>query len=253
MTSITIPIMTASPSRPSEGLTRDDGEIAVMKRGAFDYGALNHLSAKAARDAAERIRKRMKDGIVETGRELLHIKKLLLDHGQFGRWLEAEFGMTDRTARNYMAAAELVEAKSEIVSVLPAAILYKLASPSTPDIARDTIIERVEKGDIPSTKEVADEIAQRRHEKAEADRLARIPPAKLQRMRRSREQRERQREAERLEREQEERDRTEAAQQAVAILRDHLDGEVFKEFAKLFERSSYRFGDELRKELETLS
>jgi hypothetical protein len=40
--------------------------------------------------------------------------------------------MTERTARNYMAAAELVS-KSETVSVLQPKTLYLLASPSTPE------------------------------------------------------------------------------------------------------------------------
>jgi hypothetical protein len=245
--------VTASPSRPPEGLTRDGGEIAVMKRGAFDYGALNHLSAKAARDAAERIHAHMasmrKDAI-EIGRELLHVKNKLLAHGEFGAWLQAEFEWTQRTAENYMAAAELV-AKNEKFSYLPMTTISKLASRGTPDIARDTIITRLDKGERPSTKEVTDEIAQRRHEQAEADRLASMSPEARRRERREREKRERQWEAQRLKQEEQERVETEAALQAVAILRDRLDGEHFMEFANLFKLSSaWRFANELRKDLE---
>jgi hypothetical protein len=217
----------------------------------FDYEGLDHLAARAAQDAANRIRQRMQASIIETGRDLLKIKEVL-DHGQFGRWLKAEFNLTDRTARNFMNAAELADAKSEIVSVLPAATLYRLASPSTPDIARDNIIGRLEKGETVTAKDVTDEIGRRRDEQAEADRLTKIPPKKLKRMQLSREQRERKLEADRLERERQAEAETEAARQAIGILRDRLDGDRFKEFAELIERSSYRFEDEMRKELKAL-
>src|SRR3954447_12951496 len=84
----------------------------------FDYGILEMVSADQARSAAERIRRRTWDSYIENGRDLIAIKALL-DHGAFGRWLKAEFGMSERTAQNLMNAAELVDGKSAIVSVLP--------------------------------------------------------------------------------------------------------------------------------------
>ena len=80
---------------------------------------------------ADSIRQRMVRSIVETGRDLQKAKAKL-PHGQFGNWLKTEFDMSPKTAENYMRAAELADTKSEIVSFLPAAVLYKLAAPSTP-------------------------------------------------------------------------------------------------------------------------
>jgi hypothetical protein len=216
----------------------------------FDYSALDAASAEKARSTAARIRSRSMHTIVETGRDLITIKAML-DHGAFGRWLDAEFGWTDRTAQNYMGAAGLAESKSEIVSLLPATTLYRLASPSTPDAIRDEIIARFEAGETISTKEISSQIAGARKQQAEAQRLARIPPEKLKRIKRSKEQREREHEQETLKwrkREQEERD---AARQAVAFLRDRLPGDQFRHFVVLIERAgSSRFRTEIEKDLE---
>lgn len=73
----------------------------------FDYGSLTAEHAEAARSVADRIKARTAAAILDTGRDLIAIKSLL-DHGQFERWLRAEFGMTPRMAQNYMRAALLV-------------------------------------------------------------------------------------------------------------------------------------------------
>ncbi|UGB28689.1 DUF3102 domain-containing protein (plasmid) [Methylorubrum sp. B1-46] len=66
--------------------------------------------------------------------------KELLGHGNFLPWIKDEFGMSDRTALNFMRVAERF--KSEIVSDLPPTVLYALAAPSTPDEVKDEIIDR---------------------------------------------------------------------------------------------------------------
>jgi hypothetical protein len=50
-------------------------------------------------------------------------------YGQFGAWLHAVFGMTDRTAQNGMRAAVAFGAKTEIVSDVPPTALDTLAAP----------------------------------------------------------------------------------------------------------------------------
>jgi hypothetical protein len=86
----------------------------------FDYRELAGDDAARLRDAAERIRHRIRkqlDDIVQIGRDLIEVKAAL-PHGQFTRWLAAEFSWTDRTARNYMNVAEAFGAKSEKISDL---------------------------------------------------------------------------------------------------------------------------------------
>jgi hypothetical protein len=89
----------------------------------------------------------------------LRAVKEALEHGQFGRWLHAEFGWTERLAQNFMTVAERFGAKSEIISDLqiqPTAA-YLLAAPSVPDEARQHAIERAQAGERITTK-VAKEI-----------------------------------------------------------------------------------------------
>src|ERR1700757_4590854 len=71
------------------------GEAAQL--GAFDYASLSPELASAARQTAERIRRRRRAAIIETGRDLIAMRKSLPD-GQFIPWVNAEFDMTERSA-----------------------------------------------------------------------------------------------------------------------------------------------------------
>ncbi len=70
--------------------------------------------------------------IIRIGEHLIDAKAIV-GHGGWLAWLEREFGWAERTARNYMSAAELA-AKSAIVADLDidAGALYLLAARSTP-------------------------------------------------------------------------------------------------------------------------
>lgn len=107
-----------------------------------------------------RLRERMRVAIIDVGADLRQIKERL-PHGEFGKWLHAEFNMTERTAQNYMAAAALVE-KYETVSVLRPKTLYLLAAPSTPSDAREKLIKRFTCGEMLSDRAVRDEISEAR-------------------------------------------------------------------------------------------
>jgi vacuolar-type H+-ATPase subunit E/Vma4 len=114
----------------------------------FNYSALLPEVADAARAAADRIRdrrKRQMEALIETGRDLLEMKERL-GHGWFQAWLHAEFAWTDRTARNFMSAAQQFADKTEIISDLPPTELYLLAAPSTPSSVRDTVVSRLKEG-----------------------------------------------------------------------------------------------------------
>jgi len=85
----------------------------------------------------------MEASVLEIGRDLLAVKEQL-EHGQFREWLSCEFGMT---AQNYMQAARAFGDKSEIISLLPQALVYQLAAPSTPAPVRDEIVKRFDSGE----------------------------------------------------------------------------------------------------------
>ncbi len=98
--------------------------------------------------ASERIRLRLKrssEDIIEIGKDLAEVKKRL-NHGQFGFWLENEFEMTDRTARNFIRVAKRFGDKSEIISDFKPTILCELAAPSTPDAVVEKAVEAAKSG-----------------------------------------------------------------------------------------------------------
>ena len=134
----------------------------------FDYSSLDPETRSEAQLVADEIKTRMRGAVVEVGAALARIKARLV-HGQFGDWLVAEFGMTERTAQNYMSAAALA-AKYETVSVLPAGSLYLLAAPSTPEPARHAVIERLGQGEAPTAKAIKALIADAKYQQREQER-----------------------------------------------------------------------------------
>ncbi len=154
------------------------GELVVV---GFNYDLLEAKVAEKARSSADRIREKMKrtvEDIIEIGNDLAAVRDAL-PHGQFGPWLRAEFGWTERTARNFMAVAEGF-GKTETISDLtiqPTAA-YLLAAPSAPDEARETAIERAEAGEQITTA-VAKEILAETRKKAGPKRQKPQPTDKL--------------------------------------------------------------------------
>lgn len=73
----------------------------------------------------------MRASISEMGGLLLEAKTLV-PHGKFAAWAQRELGISLRSAENYMAAARFLEGKSESVSHLPPAVIYRLAAPTAP-------------------------------------------------------------------------------------------------------------------------
>lgn len=115
----------------------------------FQYLDLPVDHALVVRSATERIHLRMKrasEDIVEIGRDLIEVKKVL-PHGQFGHWLQAEFEMTDRTAQNFIRVAEKFGNKNEIIAFFNPTILYELSAPSTPDPVVVQAIKKIETGE----------------------------------------------------------------------------------------------------------
>src|SRR4051794_22974901 len=105
--------------------------IEVTQVVGFDYSVLPADVQEEARAVADRIKERNRvtwAAILDTGLDLLEIKQQL-QHGSFLGWIEHEFGMTERTAQNYMRAASEFGDKSEIVADLPLTTIYTLAAP----------------------------------------------------------------------------------------------------------------------------
>jgi hypothetical protein len=156
------------------------GELVVVARG-FDYSPLEAPVAEQVRATAERIRQKVKqtlEDLIAVGNDLLAVKAAL-PHGQFGPWLEAEFGWTDRMARNFMAVAERFGPKAEMISdwaIAPTAA-YMLAAPSTPGEARREAIARAEAGEQITTSVAREIVAEAR--KKDGSPAGSLPPEKL--------------------------------------------------------------------------
>jgi hypothetical protein len=85
--------------------------------------------------------------IIEAGRELLTVKEML-DHGEFGSWIQAQCGISISTAENYMNAARFSEGKIASVAILPPTTVYRLAAKNArPEIVAD-VLERAAHGEI---------------------------------------------------------------------------------------------------------
>jgi Protein of unknown function (DUF3102) len=81
------------------------------------------------------------------GRRLVECKAQC-GHGNWLPWLEREFGWDERTARRYISVHELA-GKSDTVSDLdiPMRSIYLLAAPSTPEEARQAVVEAAADGE----------------------------------------------------------------------------------------------------------
>lgn len=125
-------------------------DLVVASEG-YDYSQVeNKKLVKKMKETAELVRQkatRVVEDVIEMGKALLEVKAEL-PHGQFGKWLDAEFGWHARTARLFMSAAERFGTKTEMIADLSATVVYLLSAPSTPDKVVETVIERAEDGKL---------------------------------------------------------------------------------------------------------
>jgi hypothetical protein len=126
--------------------------------------------------SSERIKVRLQltaQSIAEIGLELIYAKKLI-GHGNFLKWIDSEFQMNERTARNFMNVAKELgeELTAGNLSNISAKCLYLLAAPSTSQEVREDVIERAKSGEPVTVNQV--EALRKRHD----DTLARLKEEK---------------------------------------------------------------------------
>ena len=125
---------------------------------AFNYGLVEAPVATIAREAAQRIKLRLRrsaEDIVAIGLDLIDVKASI-GHGNFLPWIDAEFAMSEYSARNFMHVAE-VYGKRGTVPDLPPTALYELAAPKTPIEVREEVERMIEAGEV-VTKDVVEEL-----------------------------------------------------------------------------------------------
>jgi hypothetical protein len=109
--------------------------------------------------AIRQLGKQTVENVIEIGRHLVECKGIV-GHSHFGCWIDKEFGWAERTAQRYMSVYELAGKNDKLSEIdLPVSALYLLAAPSTPDAARDEILERAEAGEKILHAEVREKVA----------------------------------------------------------------------------------------------
>jgi hypothetical protein len=141
-------------------------------RAPFTYEAVPTITAAALRAEGSRIRKLVNGttaAIIEIGSTLISVKQSL-EHGQFSEWVLAECGFGLRTAENYIRAAQFAEGKSQCVSLLNPATVYRLAAKSAPAEIVQAVLDRASTGEIVADAEVVAAFDEAKFQKREAER-----------------------------------------------------------------------------------
>ena len=137
---------------------------ATIARKGFDYNALADKATRATlRQEATCIKaaiKRTHDNIIEIGNRLIHAKEIV-GHGEFMAWIDAEFGMGQTMAWNFMRAAETFDkfSFSENLGLSQTAI-FALSSPSILPETRAQIVEAAQVGEVKTVAEVKAKISE---------------------------------------------------------------------------------------------
>jgi DNA repair exonuclease SbcCD ATPase subunit len=145
---------------------------------AFFYEDLDETAREFVLQKADETRallRRTAQNVLAIGRNLQEIKDAL-PHGQFLAWLEAEFAMTERHARNFMHVAARFGSKPEIISDLSVTVIYELAAPSTPEV----VINQVESKHILPTLEAIKAAKEAERQAREAEQHARAETQRAQ-------------------------------------------------------------------------
>ena len=116
-------------------------------------------------DAIRAHAKRTVHDIIEIGRHLAEVKKML-GHGNFLPWIEREFRWSEDTAERLISLYALQGQIRNVAKLsLPISGLYMLAAPSTPPEAVEAIVAKAEDGDRVTVAEIKATIAKGRRPK----------------------------------------------------------------------------------------
>ena len=210
--------------------------------GPFDYGQLGDKLADEVRASTARINASKKTHIIEVGRELTAMKAKL-EHGLFSEWIDRELNFSAATSRNYMAVARELAHAPLTVSVLPPAVLYRLAG-SSPSV-RDEIVSRIEGGEYVDRDEVVEAIRRPKQETAEAKKAAADEAKKAAKARLRRERRQQNWQAQwDAEVEEQRRQQSVCATELMERLLDHFELDAIAELNRLWRTANFNTIDQ---------
>jgi hypothetical protein len=138
---------TASNSR-----TPNVAQVSSSATGAATSGqdvlpTTSHVLAEHAA-AIRQIGKRVIADLIEVGGRLNTCRDILKDDRRWRAWLKTELKLSHQSAGRFIQIYELAEERSNLDHLdLSVSAIYLLAAPSTPESARDEIIERAASGE----------------------------------------------------------------------------------------------------------
>ena len=115
----------------------------------FDYATLDveiRIVVKQRTSEIKTLMRRSAQDIVDIGQKLIEVKEQL-EHGNFRKWLKAEFKWSVSAATRFMQVAEQFKNTNLIHLSIAASALYELAAPSTPEPARLEALNRANSGE----------------------------------------------------------------------------------------------------------
>lgn len=132
----------------------------------FDYETLNDENRQVIQARTKKLKElwqRTAQDIWEIGQILAEVQSRLKQDRQFDAWLKGEFGLSRRTAYNFINVYKAFQenAKFAQINIDPSA-LYLLASPSTPQEIRDEIIQQASAGAKVSHKDIKKAIGKKK-------------------------------------------------------------------------------------------
>ena len=133
-------------------------QVEKYKRLRYNqYSSIDEQHRQRVQDVAVDIHGKLKrtvQDMIEIGEQLIEVKQYF-PHGKFEEWLNEEFGLSIRSARNFMISAKHYADKSAIIADLDVTTVYLLAAPSTPKEARAEVDAMLRMNLVPTYAEVS--------------------------------------------------------------------------------------------------
>jgi hypothetical protein len=134
---------------PTVGSLDIPGDCREQIRKLCEYVAPNEVALAEHAAVIRALGKRVVGDVIEIGRRLADCKALLKEERRWIAWIEGEFSWSRKTAENLINVHAMVRGKVATVATLDINMksLYLLAQPSTPDEAREAVIEAAADGE----------------------------------------------------------------------------------------------------------
>lgn len=124
----------------------------IIQTAGFDYAGLDpetRITVRQKTDELKGLLRAAAQNIYDIGAKLTDVREQLRHNreGGFEGWLDAEFGMSPRTAYRFINVYEQFANSANLAELdIAASALYLLAAPSTPEAAREEALRQAEQG-----------------------------------------------------------------------------------------------------------